>query len=50
MRHLSVALIFWLTIWTVPKAAPAWPWRWMILAWGLILCWQMLRKHGGKDE
>lgn len=48
MKYLSVAIIFWLTIWTVPRAGvPGWG-RCLIAAWGFYLCHRILTtdRHG----
>jgi hypothetical protein len=45
MKHLSVALIFWLSIWTAPNAAPgfsAWGYRAFVIVWGFYLCRKIL--------
>ena len=46
MKYLSVAMIFWLTIWTVPKCPNGWPWRALVIAWGFYLCRKILTADG----
>lgn len=54
MKHLSVLLIFWLSIWTIPKpltlGGPVWL-CWLtragIVLWGFYLCRKIL--NGKRD-
>jgi len=41
MRYFAVALIFWLSVWTAPKASSWWV-RPIIIAWGFYLCQKIL--------
>lgn len=43
MKYLSVVLIFWLAIWTVPKGDAGWLARGLIGAWGFYLCRKILQ-------
>ena len=45
MKHLSVALIFWLAIWTAPRCDASWEARGVILAWGFYLCRKILNEE-----
>ena len=48
MKYLSVLGIFWLSVWTAPKAAGTgaghWTFRAIVIAWGIYLTWKILRK------
>lgn len=50
MRHLSVALIFWLTIWTVPRCETSWLTRGLIAVWGVKLCQQLIKRKDQNDS
>lgn len=48
MKYLSVTIIFWLAIWTAPKAAGTgalgWTFRAVVIAWGIYLTWKILQR------
>lgn len=48
MKYLSVTLIFWLAVWTAPKAfgagATGLTFRGVVMAWGIYLTWKILQR------
>ena len=48
MKYLAVTLIFWVAIWTVPKAVGTglglWVFRAVVIAWGFYLCRKILNQ------